>query len=115
MEIMSIMLKNTTNLSPLYIQYIFPNVIRILNVSKSNSVLQCGQEFLTVLLQKDFSAVASWVDASISKTGLDYVIGFLAKLLQPDEQESGALFVGELITKLILKVSDWGTGMVAGD
>jgi hypothetical protein len=75
-------------------------------VSKSNSILQCGQEFLTVLLQKDFNAVASWVDTTVSppKSGLDFVIGFLAKLLQPDEQESGALFVGELITKLILKV-----------
>jgi len=40
------------------------------------------------------------------KTGLDYIIQFIARLLQPAEEEGAALFVGTLIVKLIQKAGD---------
>jgi hypothetical protein len=38
------------------------------------------------------------------KSGLDYIIHFVAKLLEPQGTESQGLFVGDLIVTLIQKV-----------
>ena len=53
-----------------------------------------------MLISKDFAGIVAWRDAD-GKTGLDYVIQFVAKLLDPIAEESGAIFIGGLITKLI--------------
>src|SRR4051794_38175995 len=45
-------------------------------------------------------------DASSGKTGLELIIQFIAKLLDPSQTESAALFVGDLISKLIKKGGD---------
>lgn len=40
------------------------------------------------------------------KTGLELLLQFIAKLLDPSQSESAALFVGDLISKLIKKGGD---------
>lgn len=45
------------------------------------------------------------------KSGLDYIIHFIAKLLEPTGSDSDALFVGDLIVTLIQKVGS-GIGPV---
>lgn len=42
-------------------------------------------------------------DSASGKTGLDLLIQFIAKLLDPSQTESAALFVGDLVSKLITK------------
>ncbi|KAL3895547.1 MAG: hypothetical protein SGCHY_004636 [Lobulomycetales sp.] len=61
-----------------------------------------GQEFLANLISRDFPSLISWNDpADSSKSGLDYIIQLVAKMLEPSMAENGAIFIGELITKLI--------------
>jgi len=45
-------------------------------------------------------------DPSGGKNGMELIIQFIAKLLDPSQTESAALFVGDLISKLIKKGSD---------
>jgi len=45
-------------------------------------------------------------DAASGKTGLELIIQFIAKLLDPSQTESAALFVGDMICKLIKKGGD---------
>jgi len=42
-------------------------------------------------------------DTASDKNGLDLLIQFIAKLLDPSQTESAALFVGDLVAKLIKK------------
>jgi hypothetical protein len=45
-------------------------------------------------------------DAASGKSGTDLLIQFIAKLLDPSQSESAALFVGDLVAKLIKKGED---------
>ncbi|CAG8583002.1 8092_t:CDS:10, partial [Paraglomus brasilianum] len=88
-----------------YVQYVFPPLIRLLLSTEDREILQNGQSCLKYFVQKDCLALAQWTDAN-GKTGLDYIIQFIARLLQPAEEEGAALFVGTLIVKLIQKAGD---------
>ena len=41
----------------------------------------------------------------MGKNGLEYIIQFVARLLQPSQSESAALFIGDLVVKLLQKVN----------
>jgi hypothetical protein len=58
------------------------------------------------LISRDFASLIAWTDPSCNKSGLDYVIQFVAKLLDPTAEENGAIFIGNLITKLITCTGD---------
>lgn len=45
-------------------------------------------------------------DVASGKTGLEFIIQFIAKLLDPSQTESAALYVGDMISKLIMKGGD---------
>lgn len=45
-------------------------------------------------------------DAASGKTGLELIIQFIAKLLDPSQTESAALYVGDMISKLVMKGGD---------
>ncbi|KAI9103094.1 armadillo-type protein [Phlyctochytrium arcticum] len=86
----------------IYSQQIFPDVIRILLTVDDSGVLQNGEDTITALIQRDLPGIAQWRSEE-GKSGLDYVIQLVAKLLQPSQSESASLFVGELVTRLIQK------------
>ncbi|KAG0294306.1 hypothetical protein BGZ98_001817 [Dissophora globulifera] len=94
------------SLSPLpagRVAQFFPRVMSVLLNSDDGDILQSGQEFLKIAIQKDVQQIAEWNDAESGKNGLDLLIQFVAKLLDPAQTESAALFVGDLISKLIKK------------
>ncbi|KAF9083483.1 hypothetical protein BGX23_011399 [Mortierella sp. AD031] len=89
-----------------YVAQFFPNLMSVLLTTDDRDILQSGQECLTYVVQKGVHQVAEWHDAASGKSGLDLTIQFIAKLLDPSQTESAALFVGDLITKLIKKGND---------
>ncbi|KAF9198116.1 hypothetical protein BGZ49_001176 [Haplosporangium sp. Z 27] len=93
-------------LPPNYVAQFFHNLMSVLLTTDDRDVLQSGQECLTIIVQKDVQQVAEWRDAASGKTGLELTIQFIAKLLDPSQTESAALFVGDLISKLIKKGGD---------
>ncbi|KAJ3091242.1 Importin 9 [Quaeritorhiza haematococci] len=87
--------------SPLYISRAFPVLVHLLLATDNHNILQSGQECLKAMVQKDFAGIAQWSDGT--QNGLQYTMQFLAKLLHPSQSESAAVFVGDLIVKLIQK------------
>ncbi|ORX95566.1 ARM repeat-containing protein [Basidiobolus meristosporus CBS 931.73] len=88
-----------------YIAAVLPDLMNVLMTTEDRDVLQSGPEFLRFAVQKDFDQILHLTDEH-NKTGLDYVVQFIAKLLHPSQSESAALFVGDLIAKLIQKGGD---------
>ncbi|TPX69623.1 hypothetical protein SpCBS45565_g02263 [Spizellomyces sp. 'palustris'] len=86
---------------PVYTNQVFPDLIQMLLVVDDHSILQNGQDTVKELVQRDLARIARWTDGQ--KTGLDYVIQFIAKLLHPSQSESASIFVGDLVTRLIQK------------
>ncbi|KAG0311531.1 hypothetical protein BGZ99_010110, partial [Dissophora globulifera] len=93
-------------LPPNYVAQFFHGLMSVLLTTDDRDILQSGQECLTIVVQKDVQQIAEWRDAASGKTGLELIIQFIAKLLDPSQTESAALFVGELISKLIKKGGD---------
>ncbi|KAF9279348.1 hypothetical protein BGZ88_012798 [Linnemannia elongata] len=89
-----------------YVAQFFPNLMSVLLTTDDRDILQSGQECLTFVIQKGVEQVAEWRDVASGKTGLELTIQFIAKLLDPSQTESAALFVGDLISKLIKKGGD---------
>ncbi|KAJ3043965.1 Importin 9 [Rhizophlyctis rosea] len=84
---------------PMYSREVFPLVIQVLLGSEESAILQNGCDTLKSLVQRDFAGIVQWNDGT--NNGLHYTIQFVAKLLAPQQTESGSIFVGGLITKLI--------------
>ncbi|CAJ0633645.1 1007_t:CDS:10, partial [Entrophospora sp. SA101] len=96
-----------TTISPLpfvYIQHIFPPLIHLMLTTEERSILQSGEICLRYLVQKGCSQISEWTD-NIGKSGLSYLIDYIAKSLQPIEGESAA-FLGDLVVILIKKAGD---------
>ncbi|KAI1321026.1 hypothetical protein EDD11_008607 [Mortierella claussenii] len=89
-----------------YVAQFFHNLMSVLLTTDDRDVLQSGQGCLMIVIQKDVHQIAEWRDAASGKTGLELIIQFIAKLLDPSQTESAALFVGDLISKLIKKGGD---------
>ncbi|KAH9253048.1 hypothetical protein BASA81_009053 [Batrachochytrium salamandrivorans] len=87
--------------SPVYVKELFPRIISLVNFSNDSALLQNSEGVIKVLVQRDFPGILEWTDGSVS--GLEYIICFVGKLLDPQQTESAAMFVGDLVTKLIQK------------
>ncbi|KAI7889931.1 armadillo-type protein [Mucor mucedo] len=81
----------------------FPGLMQLAWSVPDIDLLQSAQECIKQFIVKDCEHVMRWRDPS-GKSGLDYVIHFIAKLLEPTGSDSDALFVGDLIVTLIQKV-----------
>ena len=73
--------------------------------SEDEDVLQSVQECLKQYIIKDSDHIIQWNDGA-GKSGLDYVIHFVARLLEPKNSASESLFVGDLIVNLIKKTGN---------
>ncbi|RUS35306.1 armadillo-type protein [Jimgerdemannia flammicorona] len=94
-----------SSLPPQYTQQIFLPLMHLLWATEDRDVLQSGEDCLKFLVQKDSTNIVQWRDAT-GKSGLDYIVQFVAKLLQPAQTESAALFVGDVLVKLIQKTGN---------
>ncbi|KAL1915230.1 uncharacterized protein VTP21DRAFT_7506 [Calcarisporiella thermophila] len=81
---------------------LFPSLMPRLMSTDDRTILQNGEECLKYIVQKGFSQLLQWHDAS-GRSGLHQLMDFVARLLHPEQSESAALFVGDLIVKLIQK------------
>jgi len=66
---------------------------------------QNGVSCLTVIIRKDVQQVLAWTDPSTNQSGLASILGFVARLLNSQE-ESGGLFIGDLIIHLMRKAGE---------
>ncbi|KAI9315923.1 armadillo-type protein [Dichotomocladium elegans] len=82
-----------------FTERMFPTVMQLGWNSTDEDVLQSVQECLKHYIIKDSNHIIQWNDGS-GKSGLDYVVHFVAKLLQTSTS-SQSLFVGDLIVTLI--------------
>ncbi|KAG0046042.1 hypothetical protein BGZ83_008754 [Gryganskiella cystojenkinii] len=89
-----------------YVPEVFPRLMSVLMTLEDRDILQSGQECLKVFIQKDLQQVVDWREPSSGKSGLELLLQFIARLLDPTQSESAALFVGDLISKLIKKGGD---------
>jgi len=72
---------------------------------KSHHSRQNGVSCLTVIIRKDAQQVLAWTDPTTNQSGLASILSFIARLLQSQE-ESGGLFIGDLIIHLMRKVGE---------
>jgi hypothetical protein len=86
---------------PVYTSDMFPKLMTLLLQVEDTGLLQNGQELLKVLVHRDFDGIRNIQIQD--KSGLEILLDFIAKMLRPEESESSAIFLGELITKLIQK------------
>ncbi|KAJ2742480.1 hypothetical protein GGI20_004454 [Coemansia sp. BCRC 34301] len=97
-----------------YTDAVFPLLMRILLTSADGEVLQSGQACLKYFVQKDSERIAQWRDDR-GVSGLDHVIRLIALMLSPDSSESSALFVGDLVAKVVQKCSSFVSGDVLAE
>jgi hypothetical protein len=56
------------------------------------------------MVNKDISGILKWTDGN--GNGLDCIVKFIAKLLDPTLPESSSIFVGDLIVQLVRKANN---------
>ncbi|KAJ1735343.1 hypothetical protein LPJ61_000591 [Coemansia biformis] len=109
-DLLSGLLKGVPSpMPPGYLEAVFPPLMQALTAASDWEVLQSGQACLKYIVQKDAERVAQWRDGQ-GKSGLELIFRFVAALLLPDASESRALFVGDLVTKIVQKCSALVTG-----
>jgi importin-9 len=94
-------------LPPDYVQHVLPVLLELLSRPDADaSVAQNGQQVLCLLVERDAPGILAWHHPVKGGTGLEHILQWLAHLLQEQESESHALFVGPLITQLIRGAGD---------
>ncbi|ORX54369.1 ARM repeat-containing protein [Hesseltinella vesiculosa] len=88
-----------------FTEQMYPVLMQLAWQTPDSEILQSTQECLKQFVVHDTEHLVRWHDAS-GKSGLDYAIHFVDKLLDPSATESDAAFVGELIVTLIKKVGN---------
>ncbi|KAA1471630.1 ARM repeat-containing protein [Dentipellis sp. KUC8613] len=81
-----------------------PNLFACMKVAEDRDVLQNGVSLLTLVVRKDVNQLLGWAGAD-GQTGLGSVLGVIARLLH-NQDESGGLFVGDLIIHLLRRAGD---------
>ncbi|KAJ1660201.1 hypothetical protein IWQ61_000846 [Dispira simplex] len=85
-----------------YVNEVFPALVQLLSRTEDSAILQNGQECFKHLVSKDLDHLIQWRDER-GRSGLDILLEFIEYLLQPDQSESTAFFVGDLLVKLVQK------------
>ncbi|SCZ96701.1 BZ3500_MvSof-1268-A1-R1_C083g00450 [Microbotryum saponariae] len=81
------------------------SLFEVISSTEDRSVTQSGLNIITTVVRKDVGQLLAWKDAQ-GRSGLELVLQQVAKLLEPDESESGGLFVGDLVLHLIRKAGE---------
>ncbi|KPV76594.1 uncharacterized protein RHOBADRAFT_52581 [Rhodotorula graminis WP1] len=67
-----------------------------------SAISDSGLDIVTTVIRKDVDQLLNWRSSS-GQSGLELVLAQVAKLLQPSENESAGLFVGDLVIHLVRK------------
>ena len=96
------LIKNVGDPLPsIYTIELYPVIVTLLLQSDDSAILQNGQDVLCSLVNRDFDGILRSSNHNVG--GLDLLLQFIAKMLQPETNESSAMFVGKLVRKLIIK------------
>jgi importin-9 len=105
LDLITSLIKNVADPFPsVYTTDMFPILITMLLETEDSGLLQNGQELLKVLVHRDVNGIISIKVGNSS--GLDLLLNFISRMLEPNQSESSAIFIGSLITKLIQKGGD---------
>ncbi|GAA5921433.1 hypothetical protein JCM3775_003046 [Rhodotorula graminis] len=77
-------------------------VFEMLAGTDDRDIIQSGLDIVTTVIRKDVDQLLNWRSSS-GQSGLELVLAQVAKLLQPSENESAGLFVGDLVIHLVRK------------
>ncbi|SAM58032.1 related to KAP114-Member of the karyopherin-beta family, nuclear import [Ustilago bromivora] len=89
------------------VNFLCPNLFRVLSVSEDRDVLQNGIECLTVFVKKCTQELVDWKDPRTQSAAVDLMLQIIAKLLVPtNDSESGGFAVGNLVVALLRKAGD---------
>ncbi|KAJ3130777.1 hypothetical protein HK100_007495 [Physocladia obscura] len=100
--LLGVLIRGAASPLPLaYMNTVFSPLIQAMVTSIDNGILQEGQDCLQSMVLKDVNSVINWNDGS--KNGLSYILDIIARLLDPNSDESSCLYIGSLITAVIKK------------
>ena len=85
----------------MYVKEVFPAVMSMTigSVKDSSAILQSGGECVRACLAQGFQQVSTLNINGV--TGMEYTMQLIAKMLDPEVSEYGALYSGRLVSSLI--------------
>ncbi|KAK9479394.1 armadillo-type protein [Lipomyces japonicus] len=84
------------------VDFVFPKVAHLLLQSEDNQFLQYGSEFMAHVIQHDPDQLLAF-RSDDDKSGLEIVLNIVARLLNPEVEESSAICIGEVVTEVVDK------------
>ncbi|KAL7746557.1 hypothetical protein RI367_008084 [Sorochytrium milnesiophthora] len=81
----------------------FPMLMHLLLTADESAILQNGQECLKYYAAVDLPSLLEWTSQATGQSGMDLVLRAISRILDPQQDEAAGFFVGDLITKVILK------------
>ncbi|KAF8870248.1 ARM repeat-containing protein [Mucidula mucida] len=104
LELINALIRGEHAMGEGFFSVLAPHLFKCLAVVEDRDALQNGIVSLTLVVRKDCNQLVSWADES-GRSGLDYVLTLVAKLLQ-GEDESAGLTIGDLIIHLLRRAGD---------
>ncbi len=103
LDILTVVVRNSSvPLSDTLINNAFPSVAHCTLKTDDNATMQSGGECLRAYVAVAYNQIASWHDSE-GRSGLQYAIEVVTRLLNPSTSEFTAAFVGRLVAILITK------------
>ncbi|KAF8634940.1 hypothetical protein AX15_000671 [Amanita polypyramis BW_CC] len=87
-----------------FFAHVAPSLFKCLAETEDRDILQNAIHCLTSIIRQDCNQIVTWHDET-GRTGLDYTLMVIAKTLE-NQEESGGLFIGELIIHLLRKTGE---------
>ncbi|KAI8057853.1 armadillo-type protein [Syncephalis plumigaleata] len=85
---------------------VLPPLLTTLLHAQNSQILQQGAQCLSQLLIWDSAFIAHWRDPASGKTGVDAILQYISRLLDPNVSEAAGSTVGNLIIQLLQKASE---------
>ncbi|KAK9455167.1 armadillo-type protein [Dipodascopsis uninucleata] len=82
------------------VDFVFPKIASLMLIADDNQILQNGSEFIAHIIEHDSQQLRDWHD-EYGKSGVEVVLNIIARLLNPDIEESSAMCIGEVVTAVV--------------
>eukprot|EP00002_Diphylleia_rotans_P008676 TRINITY_DN1868_c0_g1_i1.p1 TRINITY_DN1868_c0_g1~~TRINITY_DN1868_c0_g1_i1.p1 ORF type:complete len:1012 (-),score=224.63 TRINITY_DN1868_c0_g1_i1:177-3212(-) len=92
-------------IAPIVLDSFFPQLITTMLNSEDHALLQSGAHFLMAIVRLGSPILVERKDVN-GVSYLHHILGIVAKLLDPSVDESAAIFVGALVSKLVMKYGE---------
>jgi len=82
-----------------------PSLFQCIATTEDREIMVKSTECLTYVVRKGCDQLQAWSDGQ-GRSGLDLTLAFVGRMLSPQENESGGLFIGDLMIHLFRKAGD---------